>query len=335
MKNVLYIGNALSGKGRTKTTIETLGERLEAFCSVMIASKKTNKLLRLLDMMILVIRKRTQTDFVLIDTYSTSNFYYALIISQLCRVFKLKYIPILHGGNLESRLKNNQKMSGLIFNNAYQLITPSRYMEDIFRTYGHTNIEFIPNFIDLENYPFLNRKIEDIKMLWVRSFSNIYNPQLAIHVLKTLTDLGYNASLTMVGPEVDGSLNKAKTLTKAYNLDVNFTGLLERKDWISLSVSHNVFINTTNFDNMPVSIIEAMALGLPIVSTNVGGIPYLISDNIDGILVPANDVEATVKAIVKLKKNESLKDKLVTNARKKAEQFDWKVVKSKWETLLS
>jgi len=104
MTNVLYIGNALAQKGNTSTTIDTLGDQLSEFCNVSIASNKSNKILRLLDMVWSVIKFNKRTDYVLIDTYSTHNFYYALVVSQFCRLLRIKYIPILHGGNLEKRL---------------------------------------------------------------------------------------------------------------------------------------------------------------------------------------------------------------------------------------
>ena len=82
---------------------------------VKIASKKSNKVLRLIDMVWSVLKHNRSTDYVLIDTYSTSNFYYALVVSQFCRLLRLKYIPILHGGNLEKRLIHNSRLSKLLF----------------------------------------------------------------------------------------------------------------------------------------------------------------------------------------------------------------------------
>ena len=125
MKNLLYIGNKLAKKGKTVTSIETLGRFLaaEGFI-VKTASSKTNKFFRMVDMLYHVFRYRKKTDFVLIDTYSTSNFYYALFVSQLCKFLKLKYIPILRGGNLPNRLKSHPKLSKILFNNAF--ITPKK-----------------------------------------------------------------------------------------------------------------------------------------------------------------------------------------------------------------
>ncbi|WP_246035914.1 glycosyltransferase family 4 protein [Winogradskyella algicola] len=292
-------------------------------------------MLRILDMVLLLLKNVSNTDYVLIDTYSTVNFYYALIVSQISRMLRINYIPILHGGNLEKRLIQNPRMSKMIFNNAYRLVSPSHFLKETFKNYGYQNVEYIPNTIEIGDFEFLNRDVDIIKLFWLRSFSKIYNPTLAVLILDSLIKKGYNTELCMVGPDNDGSLKEVKKLVKQLDLNVRFTGKLSKKEWIELSKDYNVFINTTDFDNTPVSVIEAMALGLPIVSTDVGGLPYLISHNEDGLLVPPNDVDAMLNAIIKLKEDQNLKNKLVINARKKVEKFDWKQVKVKWETLLS
>lgn len=336
MKKILYIGNNLKNKKSNISSIQALGTLFEnEGYSMYYASSKTNKFLRLLDMVKSCILLSKKVDVVLIDTYSTLNFYYALIISQLCRNLKVKYIPILHGGNLESRLKNNSKLSQLLFKNAYKLVAPSNFLKSVFESYGYHNVVYIPNSIEIDKYKYKNRSNETIKLLWVRSFASIYNPELAIFVFQQLLKLNYRTTLTMIGPDVDGSLIKVKGLAKKKNLNVNFTGKLSKREWIDYSKDCNIFINTTNFDNTPVSVIEAMALGIPVVSTNVGGLPFLITNNIDGILVESQNTDAMVNAIVKLQSDENLKNNLVTNARSKVENFDWKVVKLKWKTLLS
>ena len=336
MKNLLYIGNKLSQNNKTVTTIETLGKGLEALnYNVVYASSKTNMVLRFLDMIAMLLKHRNTRDYVLIDTYSTLNFYYALAISQLCRVFSLKYIPILHGGNLPNRLKANPKLSQAIFKNAYKNVAPSNYTKSAFENYGFTNTICIPNAINLDNYPKIEKTYHSIDLLWVRSFSELYNPKLAVTVLKLLLDKGYKTSLTMVGPDNDGSLLATKQYAKDLNLEVNFTGKLSKSDWISLSKSSNYFINTTNFDNMPVSVIEAMALGFPIVSTNVGGIPFLVENNKDAILVKPDNAEIFAEALIYLHTNEAKREALVLNALKKAKNFDWLEASKLWQNLLS
>jgi glycosyltransferase involved in cell wall biosynthesis len=292
------------------------------------------KVIRLADMILSLLRHIRHVDYVLIDTYSTLNFYFALIISQLCRLFDQKYIPNLNGGNLPARLKKSPRCSAMIFNNAYVNVSPSFYLKNAFYDLGYKNVEYIPNTIELKNYKFELRTFEKIKMLWVRSFSHIYNPELAVRILRKLNDLGFEAELCMIGPDSDGSLAKVKKLAAKLNTDVTFTGKLSKKEWIKLAANYNVFINTTNFDNTPVSVIEAMALGLPVVSTNVGGIPYLIEDHMDGVLVEKDNLDGMVEAVLNLTFDENFTEKIVRNAREKVEQFDWQVIKSTWFEIL-
>ncbi|TVZ49656.1 glycosyltransferase family 4 protein [Olleya sp. Hel_I_94] len=335
MTNLVYIGNKLISSGKTATTIDTLGTNLEASgFKITYASSYKNIFLRLIHMLWTVFKHRQSTDYVLIDTYSTLNFYYAYAVSKLCKILGLKYIPILHGGNLPIRLIKNPKLSATIFKNAYVNIAPSNYIKASFKEKGYINVEVIPNSIDIINYPFLVREIDTIDLLWVRSFSNLYNPKLAINVLSELKKKGYNCSLCMVGPDNDGSLQEVKKYASNLGLEVSFTGKLTKEEWIALSKNYNVFINTTNFDNTPVSVIEAMALGLPIVSTHVGGLPFLIDNTIDGQLVPANDVKAFVKAVLYYKNNPKWTQSVITSARNKSEQFNWNTVKQKWISTL-
>ena len=335
MKNILYIGNNLGSKKTNLSGIQVLGELLEKEGNrVLFASSKTNKLLRLLDMIIAFFKYYRNIDFVFIDTYSTCNFYYALIISQLCRIFRVQYIPLLHGGNLPFRLKRDTIKSNLIFKNSYRNVTPSLYLKYAFENYGYSNLVFIPNTLEIKNYKLKQKKYTPIKLLWVRSFSEIYNPSMAVKVLKGLLDRGYQSELCMVGPDSDGSLKKVKKLAKQLQVEVTFTGKLSKQEWIKLSESYNIFINTTNFDNMPVSVIEAMALGLPIVSTNVGGMPYLIEDGVDGLLVEKDNVNAMVDAIINTVENEHSTFDRALNARKKVEAYDWEIIKHKWYEIL-
>ena len=336
MKNqILYLGNQLSKNGFNKTTIETLGLQLEQEgFSVFYASDKISFPSRMIDMMKAVFQYRNQVDYILIDTYSTKAFWYAFVCSQLARFFKIKYIPILHGGNLPNRLKNNPKLCEMVFANAYQNVAPSGYLKQAFEGVGFNNIIHIPNSIEIEKYEFKQRETLTPKLLWVRAFASIYNPIMAVKVLDKLQKTYPNATLTMVGPDKDGSLETTKAFANSINIQVNFTGKLAKEDWWKLATEHDIFINTTHFDNTPVSVMEAMTLGLPVVSTNVGGIPFLLSDNENALLVDDNDTKAMVESVQKLIENPEKAIFLANNARNFIEQMDWQVVKKQWADLL-
>jgi len=333
---ILYLGNNIKSSTVTVTTISTLSELLKKEgLNIKVKSSHNNQFFRLLSMLWAILKYRKKTTHVLIDTYSTKNFYYALMSSQLCRFLKLKYLPILHGGNLPKRLDNSPKLSRLIFSNSYQNITPSNFLKAEFKIRGYNTI-FIPNVLEIKNYTFLERKIEDPKLLFVRAFDKIYNPEMAIKVLKVLLKTYPEALLCMIGPEKDESFQSCKALVKSLNLEnhVEFTGTLSKPQWHKRAEDYNIFINTTNIDNTPVSIMEAMALGLPIVSTNAGGIPYLIKNRVNGLLVERDNVDVMVSAIIEICKDEELAKNLVINARREVEQFDWNKIKHLWDKIL-
>ena len=331
---ILYIGNNLVKKTNYATSMDILSSllKLEGF-TIYKSSSKSNKIRRLIEMCFAIIRYKNKVEYVLLDTYSTSNFYYALLTSQLCRLFRLKYLPILHGGNLPYRLKQNPKLSSLIFNNSFQNIAPSGYLKYEFEIKGYTTL-LIPNVIPIANYTFKERKKITPKLLYVRAFASIYNPTMAIEVLKELKKIYPEAILCMIGPDKDGTLKDVKHLINTYDLQdsVEITGVLSKSEWHKKSEEFDIFINTTNVDNTPISVIEAMALGLPIVSTNVGGMPYLIDNNKDGILVVKEEPLLMVNEIHKIIEKNNIS--LTINARTKVENYDWNVVRNQWLNLL-
>ena len=335
MKSLLYIGNKLSDHGYTSTSIETLGTFLEAEgFTVYYASSKKNKVLRLLEMMVKTFKYSKKVDYVLIDTYSTRNFWYALIVSQLCRVLKLKYIPKLHGGNLPNRIMRSRFFSNLIFNNAYVNIAPSYYLFEAFKKCGYTNLKYIPNTIEIKLYTSPSKEFNQPKILWVRSFAKIYNPLMAVKVFIKVKNIFPDAKICMVGPKKDDSLAKTIKYAKKNNVEVVVTGRLSKKEWIELSKEYNVFINTTHFDNTPISVIEAMALGLAVVSTNVGGIPYLLEHDVNALLVNDDDIAEMTNQINRLFTEPNLAQNLAEKGRESVMSFDWELVKNQWIELL-
>jgi glycosyltransferase involved in cell wall biosynthesis len=334
LKNLLYIGNKLSKHGVNPTTIETLGPLLEQEgFRLQYSSSIKNQGLRLIDMLWSVFRYR-KVDFVIIDTYSTTNFWYAFGTSQLCRLLNIKYIPILHGGNLAVRLKKNTEICRMIFKYSFYNVAPSLFLIEEFKKEGYDNVVHIPNAIQLAKYPYLKREKAVPNLLWVRSFAKIYNPIMAVSVFASLKHKYPEATLCMVGPEKDGSLLETKQRAKELNLEVNFTEKLAKEEWINISKNYSIFINTTHFDNMPVSVIEALSLGLAVVSTNVGGIPFLLKNEKNALLVPDNNVDKMVKEIVRLIEDSNLFSEINSNGKNLSEQFEWQKVKLKWFAIL-
>ena len=292
-------------------------------------SNKKNKVIRIFDIVKEFYVYINKTKLVIIDTYSTSAYYYALAVVLLSRVHNKPYMLILSGGNLKTRL-NQSNLFKVMLKNSVVNISPSKFLYEVFYNY---NTVYLPNYIDLKMYPFQKRKSISPKLLWVRSLHKIYNPQMAILVLNKVIKNYPTAKLCMVGPFKDESINEVKNLIKKLKLEshVNITGRLEKEDWIKKSEDYDIFINTTNYDNHPVSLLEAMALGLPIVSTNVGGIPNFLTHNKTAKLVEAGDVLSMESQISDYLKNDIQRMQISLNARKIVEDdYSKEKIIAKW-----
>ena len=116
---------------------------------------------------------------------------------------------------------------------------------------------------------------------------------------------------------------------------LTLTGSVRKEDVPKKLASGDIFLNTARIDNTPVSVLEAMASGLCVVSTNVGGIPYLVRGEYEALLVPSDNAESMAGAIRRIIVEPNLSRRLSINARHKVEQLDWSAILPRWEKLLS
>lgn len=336
MKALLYIGNKTTLHGLTPGVIDTLGPLLEkSGIKVYYAGYRKSAFLRLVEMLWSTVIKAGNVDYILIDTYSTKAFWYAYLTGQVARFKQTKYIPILHGGDLPKRLSRSKIACDRLFNKSYANIAVSGYLFNEFEKRGYKTI-VIPNSIDITKYQFKSSEQCKPQLLWVRSFHRQYNPNMAADVLDNLLNSYPDTELCMIGPDKDGSMEEFKNYVKEKGIEnhVRITGKLAKEEWIRLSKNYDFFINTTNVDNTPISVIEAMALGLCVISTDPGGIPFLLNDGIDSFLVKPGDSSAMADKINYLVNNPQISMSMTQKARQKAQRFDWEQVRPKWVELL-
>jgi len=127
-------------------------------------------------------------------------------------------------------------------------------------------------------------------------------------------------------------LNDARNLGVEDKIDV--VGKVPHQEIPKWLDKADIFINTTNFDNAPSSVLEAMANGLCIVSTNVGGIPNMIDDGTECLLVPPDHPVEMANAVKKVLNNPKFGERLSFNAHNRALDYDWSNVLPKWDELL-
>lgn len=335
-KKILIIDNFLGRFGKSPAPSEKLVLMLRsAGWQVTTASNKNIRLFRFFDVLMKCLRSPGDS-ITLISVYSGLYFRLVDMATFFLKILNKPYILVLHGGNLPRFAKRHSHRVRKAFSAAVAITAPSEYLRREMRCYSGREISIIPNGIEIEKYPFRLRKRASPKLFWLRSFHELYNPQLAIEVLALLTKDFPDIHLRMIGPEKDGSYRRVvKKAEKLGLLDrIEFKLGVDKSDvplWLD---REDIFINTTNIDNTPVSVIEAMACGLCVVSTNVGGLPYLLEDGADALLVPPRAAQAMANALRRILTEPGLAEKLSGAGRRKAEGFDWNLVQTKWLSLL-
>lgn len=139
----------------------------------------------------------------------------------------------------------------------------------------------------------INKKL---KLVMVARFSEQKDHKTLLKALSTIDRKLWSLDLVGKGKYFD----KTKILVSDYNLDRNVNFLGERNDVLDLLQKSDIFLLISNWEGYPLSILEAMSCGLPIIASDVGGVNEAIKDGFNGYLVPRNDPVYLEKSINKL-----------------------------------
>ncbi len=333
---ILYLSNFLSAHGITPQPCEFLVTQLQNQYHIKWKSSKKNNFARAYDQIFALVKYRKKIKLVIIDLYAYNSFYLSCLCGFMCRVLKLPYVSVLHSNELVSKFSRKSRLLFSFLKGAKVNISPSGFFAELL-TKNNFPSKVISNPIELNLYKSVDVTLDYPRMLWVRTIHTKYNPLLALKVLKRIIPAFKESKLTMVGPFTEPAYSDCVRFVKENSLEksVTFSGLLHKKDWIAMAGKYNLFINTTNLDNAPVSMMEAAALNLPMVSTNVGGIPYLFENNKEAVLVDPDNEIAFSEAVVTLFRNDTTCKLMTENARKKVEGMGWGNVVKDWQILFT
>jgi glycosyltransferase involved in cell wall biosynthesis len=210
-------------------------------------------------------------------------------------------------------------------------VVPSRFLHDVFAGFG-IDSEVIPNLVDLNRFAFRSREPLQPRILSTRNFEDLYNVQCTLRTFHLVQQKYPDASLTLVGA---GSQERAlRDLAAALELrNVIFAGSVPPSAIWRYYADADIYLQTPNIDNMPSSVLEAFASGCAVVSTEAGGVPAILTDEVHGLLVECNDHVAAAARIVRLLEDSRLASRLTAAARETCEQYAWHRVRTQWLSL--
>ena len=208
---------------------------------------------------------------------------------------------------------------------------PSVFLRDVFAGHG-IKAEVIPNIVDVDRFRFRARAPLRPNILSTRNFEDLYNVACTLRTFALVQKRFPDATLTLVGAGSEES--RLRQLASELQLrNVRFAGRVAPDEIWRYYAEADIYLQTPDIDNMPSSVLEAFASGCPVVSTNAGGVPAILTDGEHGLLVECGDHEAAAGRITRLLEDPALVRRLTEEARRSCDGYQWQSVRARWLSL--
>ena len=262
---------------------------------------------------------------------ANSGWSWDLFAAPAIWIASVRGVPVIvnyRGGEAEAFLARAAARVSTSLRKAALLVLPSGYLREVFARHGmHGRI--VPNIIDLERFSpgDRSRDVGAPNLVVARNLEPIYGIDNALRAFAIVRGRYPKASLAVAGSGPSEANLKALAQSLAIGDAVKFTGQLDRSAMLSLYKSADIALNPSTVDNMPNSVLEALACGVPVVSTNVGGVPFLVTHGETALLVSPGQPEAMAEAILKVIEDAPLRAHLVAKGLQAVQQYSWAAVK--------
>lgn len=267
----------------------------------------------------------------LIHIFSASYFSFVLAPTPAIFISKLygkKIVLNYHSGEAEDHLSRWRRTAIPTIRLADAVVVQSNYLVDVFARFKLA-ARAIPNHLETKRLRFRERRPLQPVFLSNRNLEPHYNVGSVMRAFALVQKRYADARLIIVG---DGSQrNELESLSRSLKLrHTEFLGLVAPERMAELYDAADIFLNGSEIDSMPISILEAFASGLPVVTTDAGGIPWIVTDKETGLVVRRGDYQALAEAALNLLADEKLAITLVANARRECEKYSWANVRDEW-----
>jgi glycosyltransferase involved in cell wall biosynthesis len=233
-----------------------------------------------------------------------------------------------HGGEAAKFFERQFRIVRPTLKTASAVIVPSGFLRGIFDRWN-VRTEIVPNIVDLARFRPGTRSAGRLHVIVTRNLEDVYDIPTAIQAFAVIHDQFACATLSIAGsgPKLHGLQELCRNL--GIVASVTFTGQLDGEQMSQLYAGADLLLNPSLADNLPVSILEALASGVPIISTDVGGISFLVENERTGLLVPPRDADAMASAALRLLRDDELFARLRANGLRTAQAYSWPEVRDR------
>lgn len=279
----------------------------------------------------LLFRELRKADVVHVFSASYSSFLLApLPAIVVARLFGKPVLLNYHSGEAEGHLQNSWIARTVLRGYVALNVVPSLFLKHVFSRFGMDAV-VICNTVDRRDFSYRVRDLRrrPLTLLSTRNFEPVYNVACTLRAFALVQAHCPDVTLTLVG---SGSQQQAlETLAVSLGLHgVNFVGSVVPQEIPAYCAIADIYVQTPTADNMPLSVLEAFASGLPVVSTAVGGVPAVLADRVHGLLAPDNDATAIAARIIELMERPDLGQQLAATAHDACAEYDWQRVRGSW-----
>jgi glycosyltransferase involved in cell wall biosynthesis len=276
----------------------------------------------------LLLRELRRADVV--HVFSASYLSFVLAPLPAILVAKLLGKPVVvnyRSGEAPDHLRRS-RLARAVLRHVHVNVVPSRFLKDVFESFD-IPVRVVANTIDPARFAYRERRVLQPRLLSTRNFEPMYNVACTLRAFARIQARYPQARLTLVGAGSQGVA--LQELASALRLNgVTFTGAVPQSEMPHLYADADIYVQTPSIDNMPGSVIEAFASGVPVVSTNVGGVPAILTNGEHGLLVPDDDAEAVAESVCRLLDNPEEARRMAAAARATCDGYTWGAVRTGW-----
>lgn len=265
---------------------------------------------------------------------ANSGWAWHLFAAPALLIGRLRGVPVIvnyRGGEADQFFSTAPRHVLASLRRAASCVTPSPFLERVFLRHGLA-AEVIPNIVDVGR--FSPRPLRDFgdapRLIVARNLEPIYDIPTALRAFAEIRRHLAGARLTVAGTGAE--LGRLRELAQQLGIAdaVDFPGRIDNADMPQLYARTDCALNASTVDNMPISLLEAFASGVPVVSTDAGGIPDLVDHGITGLLVPVGDADAMAEAALRLLQDRALATRLTGAALTQSRAYAWAQVRERW-----
>lgn len=268
----------------------------------------------------------------LMHVMANSGWSWHLFAAPAVWVAVLRGVPVVvnyRGGEAGDFLSRSARWVRPTLLRAGSVLVPSGFLHEIFARHG-VSTHIVPNVVDLARFRPASSRQEGAgapHIVVARNLEPIYGIPVALHAFARILAEYPQARLSVAGSGPQADELERLVAQLGLGCHVCFTGRLDRDEMARLYRDADVMLNPSRVDNTPNSVLEALASGVPVVSTAVGGVPYIVEDGRSALLVPRDDAAAMASAVTRLLRSPELRQQLIECGLREVRRYTWTAVR--------